>query len=67
MSERDKFDHILASLHEATLDDARWPETSGLIDEVLGAEGNSLVFGEGNPDEGIQIFYAGLYYHGATP
>ena len=64
MSERDKFDHILASLHEATLDDARWPAASGLIDEVLGAEGNSLVFGEGNPDEGIQIFYAGLYYHG---
>ena len=31
MNERDTFDRILASLHEAALDDARWAETSALI------------------------------------
>lgn len=65
MSERDAFDRILASLHEAALDDTRWPEASGLIDDVLGARGNSLVFGAGRPgDEAVQIFYAGFFYRG---
>ena len=65
MSERDAFDRILASLHGATLDDTRWPTTSGLIDEVLRAKGNSLVFGAGRPgDDAVQIFYAGFFYRG---
>ncbi len=65
MSERDAFDRILASLHEATLDDTRWPATSHLIDDVLCAKGNSLVFGAGRPgDDAVQIFYAGFFYRG---
>ena len=31
MGEQGTFERILASLHEAMLDDVRWPETSGLI------------------------------------
>ena len=27
------FEHILAALHEAALDTARWPRASGLIDK----------------------------------
>lgn len=64
MSERDAFDSILASLHEAALDDTRWPATSGLIDDVLGTVGNSLVFGAGTPEEGIEIYYAGFFRRG---
>ena len=64
MNERDTFDRILASLHEAALDDARWADTSALIDDAFCAKGNSLVFGEGGPEEGIRIFYAGCFYHG---
>ncbi|MCY4645666.1 MAG: helix-turn-helix transcriptional regulator [Gammaproteobacteria bacterium] len=65
MSERDAFDRILASMHEATLDDGRWPTTSRLIDDVLGAKGNSLVFGGGRPgDDAVRIFYAGFFYRG---
>ena len=64
MNERDTFDRILASLHEAALDDARWPETSAVIDDAFRAKGNSLVFGDGGSDEGVQIFYAGFFYHG---
>ncbi len=66
-SQRDKFDHILASLHEATLDDARWPAASGLIDDVLGTEGNALTFGAGNLEEDIQIFSAGVFFRGLRP
>ena len=64
MSERDAFDRILASLHKATLDDVHWPTTSGLMDDVLRAKGNSLVFGAGHPRDGIRIFYAGFFYRG---
>ncbi len=65
MSEPDAFDRILESLHEATLDDGRWPTTSGLIDDVLRAKGNSLVFGAGRPgDDAVRIFYAGFFYRG---
>ena len=64
MSERDKFDHILVSLHEATLDDARWPAASGLIDDVLGTEGNALTFGAGILEEDIQIFSTGVFFRG---
>ena len=64
MGERDAFDRILGSLHEAALDEARFPAASALIDKALGAKGNSLVFGAGRPGEDVQIFYAGFFYHG---
>ena len=32
---------ILALLHDAVLDDARWPATSALIDEACGMTGNA--------------------------
>ena len=46
MSVQDAFERIVASLHEATFDAARWRETSGLIDEAYQARGNILVFGD---------------------
>lgn len=64
MNERDAFDRVVASLHEASLDDARWPAASSLIDDVVRADGNSLVFGAGTPKEGIQIYYAGFFRRG---
>ena len=64
MSERDAFDRVVASLHEATLDDACWPTASGLIDDVLRARGNSLGFSEGTREEGIRIYYAGFFRRG---
>ena len=64
MSERDAFDRVVASLHDASLDDARWPATSCLIDDLLRARGNSLGFGAGTPEEGLQIYYAGFFRGG---
>ena len=38
----DTFEPIVRLSNEAMLDDARWPETSALIDEALGAKRPSL-------------------------
>lgn len=62
MSEQSVFDDILASLHEAMLDDAYWPETAALIDEACGATGNELVVAEGVGDD-VDILLA-WFYHG---
>ena len=64
MGERDFFDRILASLHEATLDDAHLPVASALIDDAFRAKGNSLVFGTGRTEEGVQIFSARCFRGG---
>ena len=63
MSDRDAFEHILASLYEAMLDDTHWPATSALIDEACGLSGNALLVGEG-PKDDIRVLFVGLYYRG---
>ena len=64
MSEREAFDRILASLHEAALDHDHWSSASALIDDTLRAHGNSLVFGDGRSEDDIQIYFAGFFYRG---
>ncbi len=59
--ERNTFDRILALLHEATLDDARWPSASALIDEACRAKGNTLVW---HAREDVRIFFAWFYNRG---
>ena len=63
MSERDAFDHILASVHDATIDETRWPATSALIDEACGLTGNGLMVGEG-PKDDVRALFVGLYARG---
>ena len=54
LSERDAFDAILAALHEAAFDDARWPDAAGLVDEACGIKGNLLTHGAGaSPDDHV--------------
>ena len=43
VNERDAFERLLASLHEATFNPDLWPTTSALIDEAVGTEGNALL------------------------
>ena len=64
MNLRDAFDEVLAALHEAAFDDARWPEASALIDEACGIKGNMLVFGSGTSHDDIVIYLARLCYRG---
>ena len=63
MSRQDAFDRILASLHEAMLDDSRWPATSALIDDACGMSGSALIVGEGDGDD-VRIWFARTYAHG---
>ena len=64
MSERDAFDRILASLHEAMFDDAHWLPTAALIDDACRTKGNMLTFAEGNTQEDVEIYYARFCFHG---
>ena len=64
MSEREVFERILASLHEAALDDTRWSTASALIDDFLRVHGNSLGIVDVHSGEDIQIYFAGFFYHG---
>ena len=63
MSEQSAFERIVASLHDAMLDDSHWPATSALIDEACGIAGNALMVGEG-PQDDIRVTFVGLYYRG---
>ncbi len=58
MSQQDSLQRILASLHEAVLDDSHWPATSGLIDEACGTKSNFLVSGEGTSQKDGAVFFA---------
>ena len=64
MSEQEAFDGILASLHEAALDRARWSTATALIDDALRAHGSSMVFGDGNSEKDIRIYFAWSFFRG---
>ncbi|MCY3825513.1 MAG: LuxR C-terminal-related transcriptional regulator, partial [Nitrospinae bacterium] len=55
---------ILASMHEAALDDTRWPAASKLIDDALGVHGNTLAFGDLHSGKNIQIYFLEAFSHG---
>ena len=57
MAPLDAFDRILASLHRAAFDDARWPATAALIEEACGFAGNMLVVGEWSGDDRRVLFF----------
>ena len=63
MGEHDAFGGILASLHDAMLDDGRWPAASSLIDEACGLTGNDLIVREGPLDAG-RVLFVGAYCRG---
>ena len=63
MSDQEAFEQVLAALHEAMLDDAKWPATSALLDEACGTVGNGLIIREGSQADS-RVTYVGLYYRG---
>ncbi len=58
------FEHILASLHEASLDDAHWPTASALIDEALGVHGNCMGLFDWHSQAEVQLFFVGFFFRG---
>ena len=65
VSPDDAFERILGLLHEATLDDSRWPATSALIDEACGIGGSNLVVGERSGDTD-RIYFSRYLYRGES-
>ena len=64
MSRQDLFDRLLESLHDAMLDDARWPAASALVDELCESRGNILVSGEGGLGTDLEVYFARCCYRG---
>ena len=64
MNPQERFERILASLHEAMLDDSHWVATSALIDEACGAKGNHLVFRTTGHDDDIRTLFMRFCYRG---
>lgn len=64
MNDRPAFERILASLHDAALDDARWPACSALIDEACRTKGNILSLASGQSQDEAEIYLARLYFRG---
>ena len=64
MRNEETFQRVLASLHEASFDPARWSGFSALADEVLGVHGSSMIFGDGGIDEDVRIGFAWVYTRG---
>lgn len=64
MRDEETFGRVLASLHEASFDPARWSGFSALADEFLGVHGSSMIFGDGGIDEEVRIGFAWIYTRG---
>ncbi len=64
MNRQERFDRILASLHDSVFDDSLWPETSALIDDACRVKGNSLAFAEGSSRHDAQFYLARFCYRG---
>ena len=64
MGERDAFAGVVEALHEAMLDDARWPETSARIEEACRAKGSILTFDEAFLHERSEVYLARCCHRG---
>ena len=64
MNRQSRFEQVLASLHDAVLDDSCWPPTSALIDEACGSRGGFLVSGDGASHDEVNIFHARFCFRG---
>ena len=58
------FERILAALHEAALDPARWPGASALIDQALGTHGSTLASGDGEAQGDYRTHFLWICHHG---
>ena len=63
MNPLDAFDRIVASLHQAMLDDAHWPAATALIDQAVGSRSNGLGVSGGFGDD-ARVYFAGFYRRG---
>ena len=57
-------ERLVASVHDATLDDSGWPAASVLIDEACGSKGNFMVIGSVAEGEDVEVQFARFCYRG---
>ena len=63
--DQSKFNHIIASLHKATLDETHWRVASALINDFCGTKGDHLSIIDDGGTVGVPRFLFGrLYFHG---
>ena len=63
MNRQDDFHRMVESIHEATFNDAVWPEAAALIDETCGIFGHQLIVAEGFRRD-VQVYMARFYSRG---
>ena len=63
MSQRDAFDRLLAALHDAALDDARWPAAAARIEEACGVTGSAVVVGAYDQHD-ARVYFARMCFAG---
>lgn len=56
MSPPDAIDRLLVLLHRAALDDAHWPASAALVEELCGAKGSVLTVSEGSDDLRVHFY-----------
>ena len=64
MSREELFERTLRALHTGVFDDDLWPASSALIDEFCGSKGSFVVFGDGDSNDDIDIFFARFCFRG---
>ena len=57
MSGEAPFKRVVVALHDATLDDSRWPAAAALLDAVCGMRGSALVVGKGHSHIDGEIYW----------
>ena len=66
MSQQDKFERIITSLHEAMLDDDKWQEAAALIDDACGVTGSYLVIVGGRSRHDAKSLFDQACYRGSS-
>lgn len=57
MSPQEQFERILKGLHEAALGEIEWRVPAGLINEIVGTEGNTLLIAQGQSQVDVEFFF----------
>lgn len=57
MSGQGALERVVGLLHEAILDDARWPEAARQVNETARVTGNALLSGKGSSPDDAEVFF----------
>ena len=64
MTTQEQFDRVLASLHAAAFDDARWLEAASRIADLIRTKGHGAAFVHGDSPADMDIFWGRIWFRG---